>query len=415
MKATYAALFGLIWTLSLSAADPTRVYDDATLRSWGERYQRSSTKIMDEVIWPAFLTAEKNRLGGMKPRLEFPTYAEGEARNHALAFYVPADRRSIVLPIFSLKFLDDLCTAYAWLQIKGYSLETISEYTAILKYGNEPAGGFPAPLKALGIPANALDDPQVNELALGHFVTARTFLLLHETGHVLYRHSAYTSAQSIRNEAEADRFAVTVMKRTPLPPLGILVFFMADAHWSGFPANEQATHPLTGTRVRGLADSVDDLNLARQLRALGEFLDDPEIRAGFVATGKAGDLAALGPRRPGELPRRHADGAARSTEASYNGTYRGELVQFSDPRPIPLEFVLERRGVYVTGRYTFGLGFATITDGKVEGNQLYFNWSYGPNYGQGMLEILDDGSLKGTWGYREARSGAGTWSGRRTR
>ena len=89
-----------------------------------------------------------------------------------------------MLPALSLKFLDDLCTAYAWLQIKGYSLETVSEYTAILKYGRPPPGGFPPharnvhdrqqdtparrraddrdrycrPLKALHIPENALDE-----------------------------------------------------------------------------------------------------------------------------------------------------------------------------------------------------------------------------------------------------------------
>jgi hypothetical protein len=199
----------------------------------------------------------------------------------------------------------------------------------------------------LGIPANALDDPRVDELALGHFVTARTFLLLHEMAHILYHHSARTSAQSIRNEQEADRFAAVVMKRAGLPPLGILVFFMADAHWSGFPASDQDTHPLSGARVRALADNVDDSNLAAKLRVFGQYLDDPEIRTGFVATGKAGDLAALAPRRPGELPRRHAESPAASRDTLFNAVYQGEFVQFNDPRPVAIEFVLERNGDHV--------------------------------------------------------------------
>ena len=54
----------------------------------------------------------------------------------------------------------------------------------------------------------------VDELSLGHFVTARTFILLHELGHILYGHTARTSAESVRNEKQADAFAATVMKRT---------------------------------------------------------------------------------------------------------------------------------------------------------------------------------------------------------
>jgi hypothetical protein len=393
-----------------TTSGPIQLYDTATLNSWGERYKRSTTKILDEVIWPALLNEEKHRLG-REPVLDFPLYAEGERRLQALAFYVPANHQRIVFPLFSLKFLDDLCTAYAWLQINGYSLETISEYTAILKYGKPPAGGFPPPLTALGIPENALDNPQVDELALGHFVTARTFLLLHEMGHILYNHKARTFAESIRDEQQADRFAVTVMRRTPLPPLGILVFFMADAHWSGFPASGSDTHPLSGARVRALADSLDNPNLAKQMRELGKLLDDPEIRAGFVATGKAGDLAALAPRGPGALPRRRVDTASQRRDALFNGSYRGEFVQFLDPKAIAVELILERQGDRVYGRYTFGLGMGAIKYGKVEGNRLYFEWEWAGNYGRGVLEGHDDGSFAGTWGYREAKSGAGTWTG----
>ena len=311
------------------------------------------------------------------------------------------------------KFLDDLCTAYAWLQIHGYSLETISEYTAILKYGKPPRGGFSPPLNALGIPDNALDNPQVNELALGHFVTARTFLLLHEMGHILYGHHARTFAESIRNERQADRFAATVMQRTPLLPLGILVFFMADAHWSGFPASGRDTHPLSGERVRGLADHVDDRGLSQKLRKLGESLDDPEIRSGFVATGKAGDFSALVPRRPGELPRRKIRPSQGRHMTLFDGFYRGELVQFLEPEPLVVELNLERQGARVQGRYSFGLGFGNL-EGTVEGRQLYFEWEWAGNYGRGKLEGREDGSFTGTWGYRETRSGAGTWRAERS-
>lgn len=417
MKGIAIGLIAFFWSLSMAtAADLSSLYDRSTLEYWGERYKRSTNKILNEVIWPALLSKEKHDLGG-RPVLDFPLYAEGEARQHPLNFYVPRNRNIIVLPVFSLKFLDDLCTAYGWLQVKGYSLETVSEYTAILAYGKPPSGGFPAPLKALGIPEHALNEPQVDELALGHFVTARTFILLHELGHILKGHNAReprTRDESVHDEQEADRFAAEVMHRTPLPPLGMLVWFLADAHWSGFPP-QRGTHPLSGERVRALADHIDDPGLAEQLRRLGkEFLDDPDIRAGFVATGKAGDLAAMAPRRPGELPRRKLESKPGVQEALFSGVYRGELVQFGEePKPMSIELILERRGDHVTGRYSFGLGFGTI-EGDVEGKRLYYDWTWADNFGTGVFEDRGDGSFTGTWGYRGALSGAGTWTGRRS-
>ena len=305
------------------------------------------------MIWPALRSDERTRLA-QKPVLQFPLLAEGRARQHPLAFYVPPDHDRIVVPILSLKFLDDLCTAYAWLQINGFGLETISEYTAMLAYARPPAGGFPPPLSALRIPADALDDRDVDELALGHFVTARTFILLHEMGHLLYDHGGGTSVDSVRNEARADQFAAEVMQRTPLPPIGALVFFMADAHWSGFPASGSDTHPLSGQRVHVLADHLDDKGLAQTFHELATLLDDPDIRSGLVATGKAGDWSALAPRRQGELPRRAETAETMSRQGLFDGRYRGTLVQFLDPAPIPIEVLLQRQGVHVRGTYSLG-------------------------------------------------------------
>ena len=89
------------------------------------------------------------------------------------------------------------------------------------------------------------------------------------------------------------------------------------------------------------------------------------------------------------------------------------MVQFLDPEPRPIEATFERRDDQVTGRYTFGLGFGAITNGQVVGPQLRFHWEWAGNYGRGVLQAQPDGSFSGTWGYREASSGAGTWTGRR--
>lgn len=397
---------------SATAFDLSRLYDKNTLEYWGGRYSRTTDKILNDIIWPALLSNERDQLG-RKPTLKFPLFVEGDVGKHPLTYYTEMSKNRIFFPVFSLKFLDDLCTAYAWLQVNGYSLETISEYTAMLKYGKPPSDGFPPPLTALGIPEDALDDSQVDELALGHFVTARTFILLHEIGHIFYYNDGSTSGLSVREgEQIADRFAATVMQRTPLPPLGMLVYFLAAAHWSEIQKATNKTHPLSGERIFALADNIDDLILREKLRTIAKLIDDPEIRAGFVATGKACDLTTLTPRRPDQLPRRSDDFNQTSQSVLFNGVYQGEFVQFLDPRPMAVEIVLERRGDYVQGRYSFGLGIALI-EGDVENRRLYFDWEWAGNYGQGVLEGNNDGSLTGTWGYHEARSGAGTWAVRR--
>ena len=104
-----------------TAADHAVLYEPATLQYWGARYQRSTTKILTDLIWPALLSAEKRRFG-RQPVVDFPLSAEGKARQQPLAFYGPADLSRVVMPVFALKGLDDLCTASAWLQVKAYRL-----------------------------------------------------------------------------------------------------------------------------------------------------------------------------------------------------------------------------------------------------------------------------------------------------
>jgi Peptidase U49 len=332
----------------------------------------------------------------------------------------------VVMPVLSLKFLDDLCTAYAWLQINGYGIETISEYTAMLAYKDFPQGRYPPPLRALQIPPNALQDTKVDELALGHFVTARTFILLHELGHVYYQHRWDTLEQSRTNEEQADRFAAQVMDRTPLPPLGMLVFFMADAHWSSFPVTysenewreqlrKERTHPLTGQRLHTLATQLRDRDLAGTLDQLAKLLDDPETQASIVASAKASDESILRPRRPRELPRLTAAlPTDRAERLAFDGRYLGESTQNGVPESFPVEVIFQRTGNAVTGRYVFGLGVGQIKGGTVEGDTLHFSWQWSGNYGRAALRATEDGSaFSGTWGYRESESNAGAWSGRR--
>ena len=95
-------------------------------------YQTSTNRILNDFVFRYLTSEEKRRLVGVS--IDFPLEAGADEKGHPLAFYSPPGQPRVVFPIFSMKFLDDLSTAYAWLQVNGYVLDTISEYTAMLAY-----------------------------------------------------------------------------------------------------------------------------------------------------------------------------------------------------------------------------------------------------------------------------------------
>jgi len=310
--------------------------------------------------------------------------------------------------VLSLKFLEDLCVAYAWLQVKGYSLETISDYVAMLKY-NQNLRRPPQPLETLGIPAMALNNNQVDELARGHFVTAQAFILAHELGHLRFRHHG----SSIANEMQADAFAVDLVQRTGLQPLGIMVFFMADAQMADYPPPREATHPLSADRLQALSARLSDRALAGKISALAEFLASPDIQTSFIAVGRATNPSDLAPRRPGAAAALR--GPASTANQPFDGRFVGQFTQHSDPNgAIKTEAILRRSGNSVAGEYSFGLGLGRIRDGTVNGDTLYFDWEWGNDHGRGLLRATENGAgFTGSWGYRESRDNGGRWAARR--
>jgi hypothetical protein len=391
----------------VGAVSMSDMYDQQTLAQWGSRYQISTQKILDQVIQPALLADEKRALADI--RLQFPAYPLPQLMATPFAFYSDARTSTVVFPIISLKFLDDLCTAYAWLQIHGYSLETISDYVAMLKYQRFSPGATPKPLPTLGIPMGALAEKEVEELALGHFVTARAFILAHELGHLRYRHAG----SSIANERQADAFAAQVMERTPLPMLGALVFFLADAHLADYPPPPDATHPMSAERLHALAARIRDRKIAAGVEAIAASLDDPDVTVSIAAIGRAATPATLGPRRSRALP---ALSQPQTVDSSaFSGSFVGKFTQMNDPsNPGEIAAVLRRDGSQVRGEYTFGLGVGAIRRGTINGDALFFEWEWAGNYGRGVLHSTDGGNgFTGTWGYRESADNAGTWTARR--
>ena len=74
------------------------------------------------------------------------------------------------------------------------------------------------PLAALGIPDEALNDREVEDLFQKLYGDTMVFIMAHELGHLFHKHSANVSMERSRQqESEADAFAVELMARLHAP------------------------------------------------------------------------------------------------------------------------------------------------------------------------------------------------------
>lgn len=426
------------------ASDFAGLYDDATLQYWQSRYHKGLAGNLQEVIMPRLTAQERQVLAGV--RLDLPLRVPDQ---EPFAFYSSGPPYVVTMSAQSLKFFDDYCVAVAWLQANGYSIETAAEYVSMLKYRDPAAlgGRYPLMLDALAIPGNALDDPHVNDIANRIFNEAIFFVLVHELGHILYRHPGYgpdvPRAVARANEAEADAFALDMMRRVEAEPLGMTFFYLMSAH--GLPGRgdfgsdadyarflDEATHPLTSDRMATLADSIERgadvyarnesdpaasrerlAYIVSQLREVAAILGDVEVQALIAHRGRSTTPDMLAPRRSGALPAPAATGggADLTERAPFDGTFDGA---FSDgTAALPMRTILRRNGNQVTGEYYYGGGSGRIV-GLIEGQTLYYQWLEGGASGYGYLELDADGrSVAGRWGHGESMDDGGTWSGAR--
>jgi hypothetical protein len=445
--ATIALLPALLLAPAALAKDMASLYDDATLAYWQPRFEEGIRWNVDNVIWPRLSAEERQQLAGVNlcfplrgpsgDPLEF--YARLGAADDACADLSPP---VVVLPIQSIKFFDDLSVAHAWLWRQGYGPDTPLEYASMLKYG-EPArfgGRYPAPLPALQIPDDALDDPVVDEQAQKLLKSAMVFLVLHELGHVLYGHPGYdaiSAAQAQVNEQDADRFALSVMRRIGVAPFGMVFWFQTAAYFApnrGDFASDgahaewlrQTTHPVTEDRLRAIAtelrQSPEDfalefadqesgrraiLSTADEIELVADIMADPEIQQLIARRGRLAELSALAPRRIGET----LGATATPTGAAFDGVYDGEVSDASGA--VAIRTLLHREGDQVSGQYSYGGGQGQLR-GVVDGNVLLFRWQEGSVLGRGRLMAAPDGAaFSGTWGYGDDEAGGGQWGGTR--
>lgn len=285
------------------------------------RLEGRVNKIFIKGFQPFFDLKQQHRLSNLV--LEFPL--KGQAGSPFEFYAIPKQQQQvIILPIFSLLFLEDLCTAYAWLWRNKYSLKSIDKYVAMItKDLSLP------PLVALQIPDNALLDEQTDSLSLRFRNSAFAYILAHEMGHLYHNHknSGLSPKQAQQNEIEADKFALRLLGQASTIPMGSVIWFLAiaysqpnrgifdsDDQWQEY-LETMGRYPLTSDRLRQISSSlskyqheyarnatnkVNELECIRFIsegvEQIAQTLDDPEIQIEMQKQISTMDIKTIAPR-----------------------------------------------------------------------------------------------------------------------
>jgi hypothetical protein len=322
IKIAFAVLL-LVTVRAFAAGGVNDMYPDAELLKSQARYERRVGEMFSSGLWEAMNGAEKQALSGV--RIGLPLKGDGPLDAYS---YINAGVPTVVFPILSLKFIEDLSVAYAWRHVTGHSLEPIDEYLAMLKYrpADFPGARVPDPLTALGVPPRIWEqDKRVDELSLRFRNTAWAFILAHELGHLRFRHPGNRKVApdvSQRNEIEADAFAVTLLSKSNTIPMGMILWFQASVGYFKNRADfrteveyrewvqGKATHPVNPERLQHLAVALNRAAaaslspkhaeilrfVARKVVGMGDILAEPDMQrliARCAVLGRPEDLQRL--------------------------------------------------------------------------------------------------------------------------
>ena len=422
------------------AKDLGTLYDNALLKKWQPDFKEDIVWNFENVILPKLTPEEKGKLRDVK--IEVPLRGQ---RGDPFEFY--AVDGVVNLPAMSLRFFGDLSLAYAWLNENHYNVGTVQQYIGMVYYRTNTffSGGlYPRPLDALQIPADARNDKRVADSLNKMFTSATIFILCHELGHVYYRHPGNTGVRmeiSRANEAQADAFAIELMRRIGVIPVGAPFWFGAaacvEAHRVDFPSAEDwqkylmetNSHPLTADRIESLAAAIekgapdfartqDDpergLTLTRyvtgQMRIVGEVLKDEDIHKLFRFQSSTTDVAMLAPRRGTAFEVRKTD--EKFSDEPFSGVFDCTFGSKINHQEISLRLVMRRNGQRINGEYSYGVSAGTVS-GYVEDEKMLFEWQEGGVVGKGRFNWKDGGTFTGTWGNKDSRDDGGDWTGKR--
>lgn len=260
------------------AADLTSAYTEKDLLVWQPRYETTTLQLYRALLGqmigqPAALTDDqRQQLANVKLRFPLPSEqvgSEASFRGDPLMFYSRPNPPEVTLPALSLKFFSDWCLAYVWLDQNGYEMGSPTIYLKLVKYNSParfPEGRYPPLLSAVGIPDDARKNRDIEQRYFLAFNHLRTFLLLHELGHVYYRHGSSTMGRQAQEE-QADMFAFEALLRLQTPPIGAALYFTAAANLqlnrSDFPSEAEwkeylrnLSHPANEVRLQRASDYI---------------------------------------------------------------------------------------------------------------------------------------------------------------
>lgn len=310
MTETFPRLLVILTVITPSlgaSADYTTLYSSRTLTTAAETYNDNLIGTWDQDLVARLPSPDRET--AMRIRLRLPSVGMNRS---PFDFYADASFRRVYLPTLSVKFLDDLAIALAWLDHNGCDSSVVFDYVGMIRYQSFEQS-IPAPLAALPVPTNALANQYVNDVSGKMLKSAIYFLMAHELAHVLYAHSGFVSLDvSQAREIEADAYALEVMRRLsvssaePVPPMGMVLFFRAVSRFEPAPGDFESmdlfeayvrqgtTHPLSSNRLitmaRSIRDNANDFSgqqdewrtriatIADEIETIGQTLDDRRIR-----------------------------------------------------------------------------------------------------------------------------------------
>lgn len=312
MNKPFSQLLLLLIAFSLpllaTARDYSRMYSPQELERANGTYAKNINGMLFNDIARHLLDDELKTLRRIK--LEQPVHRTVDP------FEFSANSRSgvMLVPTFSVKFLDDLAIAIAWYERKDCNKETVFDYVAAMDFSPYE---LPTLLQALRVPKKAYElDKYVDDVSQKILKSALSFIVLHELGHIHHRHRLYSDIsanEAQAQETKADQFALKVLRRMRLPPLGMSVVLMAlsmrDPLLEGSP---RQTHPLNHSRLHSIAETLrrhpEDfiepanrgrwdtgaiLMLADEVDRIATNLEDPDLRLLLRTRGQAVTRALL--------------------------------------------------------------------------------------------------------------------------
>jgi len=183
---------------------------------------------------------------------------------HPLQYGAQPWNKTIIIPISSVKFLDELTIVWAWFEENNCDTAYITSYLSSVLGKRETQE---APLQAFGLNMSVIKNKRVNSLSLKLHKSAIYFLMAHEAGHIVHNHKVNLKGyESQAQELAADNYALNAMASIGVMPAGMLQYFISSYMFEPFPDLKtweyqqntigELTHPLASERLHNIANRL---------------------------------------------------------------------------------------------------------------------------------------------------------------